>query len=65
MNEYRTSLVLFAIALAIVVSVASVTTINRIDTRRASNDAPAGTTGLAKPHGPLDRAPGVPITKDR
>jgi hypothetical protein len=35
---------------------ALVTTIHGIDTRLASNDAPPGTTGLARPHPPLDRA---------
>jgi hypothetical protein len=40
---------------------ALVTTIERIDTRTASNESPPGTTGLAKPHPPLDRAPGKPI----
>jgi hypothetical protein len=63
MNEHQTALVLFAVALAIVV--ASVTTLERVDTRRVSNDAPPGTTGLAKPHQQLDRAPGEPLAKGR
>jgi hypothetical protein len=65
MNEHRTALVLFAVALAIAIVIASVTTLERVDTRRASNDAPPGTIGATKPHQQLDRAPGVPITKDR
>jgi hypothetical protein len=64
MNEHRTALVLFAVALGAVVAVASVTTVERIHTRRVSNDAMPGTIGLAKPHPQLDRAPGEPILKD-
>jgi hypothetical protein len=64
MNEHRTALVLFAIALGVVVAVASVTTLERVNTSKVSNDAPPGTTGLARPHPHLDRAPGKPILKD-
>lgn len=62
MDQYRTALILFAIALAAVV-VASTITMERVNTRTASNDAPPGTTGLAKPHQPLDRAPGEPLPR--
>jgi hypothetical protein len=65
MNQHRTALVLFAVALAVVIVVASVTTLERVNTHRVSNDAPPGTTGLAKPHQPLDRAPGEPIPKEQ
>jgi hypothetical protein len=65
MDSHRTALVLFAIALAIAVLAASVTTLERVSTHQASNDAPPGTTGLARPHPPLDRAPGEPIRKER
>jgi len=41
--------------------VAAITTLNRVDTRQASNVSPPGTTGLARPHPPLDKAPGVPL----
>ena len=61
MNEHRTALVLFAVALAIVTLVASVTTLERVNINKASKDAPPGTIGLAKPHGPIDRAPGEPL----
>ena len=64
MNKHRTALILFAVALGVVVVVASVTTLEQVNTRRASNDAIPGTTGLAKPHPQLDRAPGEPIMKD-
>ena len=60
-NSHRTAVVLFAVAVIIAMSAALVTTVERIDTRTASNDSPPGTTGLAKPHPPLDRAPGQPV----
>ena len=60
-GEHRTAVVLFGIALAIAIAIASVTTLERTDTRIASSGAPAGTTGLARPHHPLDRAPGESI----
>jgi hypothetical protein len=65
MHEHRTALVLFAVAVGIAVVVASVTTLERVNTQRLSNEAPPGTTGLAKPHQQLDRAPGETITKNR
>ena len=46
--------------LSAAILLALVTTIHGIDTRLASNDAPPGTMGLARPHPPLDRAPGEP-----
>jgi hypothetical protein len=65
MNQHRTALVLFAVALAVAIVIASVTTLERINTHRvASNDVPPGSTGLARPHRPLDRAPGVPLPKE-
>jgi hypothetical protein len=60
-NSHRTAVVLFAVALAIAILAAFVTTLERVDTRTASNQTPPGTTGLAKPRPPLDRAPGQPI----
>ena len=65
MNSHRTALILFAVALAVAVVVASVTTLEQVNTRQASNDTPPGTIGLAKPHPPLDRAPGEPIQTTR
>ena len=61
-NSHRTAVVLFAVEVIIAVLAALVTTVERIDTRTASNDSPPGTTGLAKPHPPLDRAPGQPVS---
>jgi hypothetical protein len=66
MNEHRKAVVLFAVALAFAIVIASVTTLERVTTQKvSSNDTPSGTTGLAKPHQPLDRAPGEPIPKSR
>jgi hypothetical protein len=65
MNKHRTALVLFAVALGVVIVVASVTTLEHVNTHKVSNDATPGTAGLAKPHPPLDRGPGEPILKDR
>lgn len=57
----RAALVLSAVALAIAIVAASTVTLERVNTRTASNDAPPGTVGLARPHPPLDRAAGEPI----
>jgi hypothetical protein len=65
MNEHRTALSLFALALAIATVIAAVTTFQRVNTHRVSNDAAPDTTGLAKPHQQLGRAPGEPIANDR
>jgi hypothetical protein len=59
MDPNRAALLLSAIALAI--AIGSAITSEHLDTRTASNDAPPGTVGLARPHPPLDRAPGEPI----
>jgi hypothetical protein len=55
MSNERTAVVLFAVFAAFV------TTLERADTGTANNDTPPGTTGLAKPHPPLDRSPGQPV----
>ena len=57
----RAALVLSAVALAVAIAVASTATLERVNTRTASSDAAPGTVGLARPHPPLDRAPGEPI----
>jgi hypothetical protein len=51
---------IFAVILAVAIMAAFITTLESIDTRHASNATP-GTIGLAKPHPPLDRAPGEPV----
>jgi hypothetical protein len=59
-DSHRTAVVLFAVAAIIAILAAFGTTLERIDTRTASNETPPGATGLAKPRPPLDRAPGQP-----
>jgi hypothetical protein len=60
-NSHRTALILFAVAMIIAILAAFVTTLERIDTRTASNETPPGATGLAKPRLPLDGASGQPV----
>ena len=60
-NSHRTAVALFALAVIIAIVAAFVTTFERVHTRTANNDAPPDTTGLAKPHPPLDRSPGRPV----
>ncbi len=60
-NSHRTAVVLFAVAVIIAALAASVTTIEQVDRRTASNETPPGTTGLAKPRPSVDRAPGQPV----
>jgi hypothetical protein len=57
-NSHRIAVVLFAVAVIIAMAAAFVTTRERFDTGTANNETPPNTTGLAKPHPPLDRAPG-------
>jgi hypothetical protein len=54
-------LAIFAFFLAIAIVAAFITTLEGVDTRRASNVMQPGTIGSAKPHAPLDRALGEPI----
>ena len=61
-NGHRTAIVLFAVAVIFAIIAAFVTTLERVNTRTANNDNPPGTTGLAKPRPPLDRAPGQPVS---
>jgi hypothetical protein len=60
-NNHRIPIVLFAIAVTMAILTAFVTTFEQIDKRTANNETPPGTTGLAKPRPPLDRAPGQPV----
>jgi len=60
-NSHPDTVVLFAVAVIIAVLAAFVITLERVDTRAVNNETPPGTTGLAKPRPPLDRAPGQPV----
>jgi hypothetical protein len=51
----------FTIVVSLVMIAAFITTIKDIDTRHVNNGAQPGTIGLAKPHPPLDKAPGEPV----
>jgi len=62
-NSHRTTVILFAVAMVIAILTAFVTTLE-VDTRTANTETPPGTTGLAKPRPPLDRAPGQPVLGD-
>jgi uncharacterized membrane protein YdfJ with MMPL/SSD domain len=57
-RSHRTAVIIFAVALAVVVVLAFATTLHDVDTRVADSATPPGTVGLAKPHKPLDVAPG-------
>ena len=61
MRKHQIALALFAVVLGVVIAMAFVTTLERVNVRQASNSAVPGTTGLAHPHPHLDRAPGEPI----
>ncbi|SFI32611.1 hypothetical protein SAMN05216525_107122 [Bradyrhizobium sp. Gha] len=61
MDQHRTALILFGLALVAVIGMASAITLERVNNRTANNEVPPGTVGLARPHQPLDRAPGDPL----
>jgi hypothetical protein len=60
-NSHRSAVALFALAVIMAIVAAFVITFDRVDTRTATNDTPPGTTGLARPHPPMDRSPGQPV----
>jgi hypothetical protein len=60
-NSRRNAVAIFAIALTVAVLAALITTLRSVDTRYTSNETQPGTIGLAKPHPPLDRAPGEAV----
>ncbi|MBR0714549.1 hypothetical protein [Bradyrhizobium liaoningense] len=61
-DSQRTTIGFVALAVIIAILAAFVSTLARVDTRTANNETPPGTTGLAKPRPPLDRAPGQALT---
>lgn len=61
-NPDRTVILLFAIAATVAAFAAFVTTFERIGSITRS-DSLSGTTGLASPRQPLDRAPGEPVVR--
>ena len=52
---------ILAVILAVAIIAAFITTLEGVDTRHAGNVTQPGTIGLAKPHPPLDRAPGESV----
>ena len=60
-NTHRTAVTIFAVALTLALIAAFVTTLEHVDIRFANDEAQPGTIGLAKPHAPLDKAPGEPV----
>ena len=60
-SSHRTAATIYAVALIVTLIVAFVTTFRGVETPRASNEAQPGTIGLARPHPPLDRAPGEAV----
>ena len=60
-NSHRTAVILFGVTMIIAILAAFVTTLERVDTRTANNETPPGAMGFAKPHPPLDGAPGQPL----
>ncbi len=60
-NGHSTPILFFSAAVMIALLAVTVMTFERGYTRTASNASLPGTTGLAKPHPPLDRAPGRPV----
>ena len=59
MRDHRNAVIGFAIAFLLVAAAALLTTFQSIDKRLASDDAPPGAIGLARPHPPL--YPGQPV----
>jgi hypothetical protein len=60
-NTRRTAVTIFAVALTFALIAAFIATLEHVDIRLANEEAQPGTIGLAKPHAPLDRAPGEPV----
>jgi len=61
MERHRTQVGVLAFAVFTVIVIALAVTMEKVILQSARNDAPPYTTGLAKPHEPLDRAPGEPL----
>ena len=59
-DRHRTAVASVALAAVMTILVAMFLTLKAVDTRVAKVETLPGTMGLAKPHPPLDRAPGEP-----
>jgi hypothetical protein len=60
-NTHRTAVTILAVALTFALIAAFIATLEHVDIRLANDEVQPGTIGLAKPHAPLDRAPGEPV----
>jgi len=60
-NTHRNSVMISAVALIVSVVGAFVLTFRGVATTGVNNEAQPGTIGLARPHAPLDTAPGQPV----
>jgi hypothetical protein len=60
-NTHRTTVTIFAVVLTFALIAAFIATLEHVNIRLANDEAQPGTIGLAKPHAPLDRAPGEPV----
>ena len=60
-NTHRTAVTIFAVVLTFALIAAFIATLEHVNIRLANDEAQPGTIGLAKPHAPLDRAPGEPV----
>jgi hypothetical protein len=60
-NTNRAAVTIFAVALTFALIAAFIATLEHVDIRLANDEAQPGTIGLAKPHAPLDKAPGEPV----
>jgi hypothetical protein len=60
-HAHAAIMAMFAVILAVAIIAAFITTLEGVDTTHSSNVTQPGTIGLAKPHPPLDRAPGEPV----
>jgi hypothetical protein len=63
MRSNQSVIAVIALVFVMLVVAAIATTFQHGDTRQVSNDVAPGTTGLARPHPPLDRAPGQPVIR--
>jgi hypothetical protein len=64
MRNRQSAITIFAAAVVIVLVAAIATTLHHVDTPQVSTDVAPGTIGLARPHAPLDRAPGQPVFRN-
>jgi hypothetical protein len=60
-STHRNALMIVAVALIVSLIGAFGLTFRGVDTTSVSNEAQPGTIGLARPHAPLDKAPGQPV----